>query len=80
MLHACIDGVFNPVIALIFQLVSQFGTAGLYDASVIQYVHKIWRDVIKYPLIMGHQYHCVLSRTKQVDTVGYYAQGVDIQT
>jgi len=62
-LHACVNGFFDPVVTLLFQLVSQFRAARPYDASVEQNVNVIGRDVIENPLVVSHQDHSILGGT-----------------
>ena len=80
VLHAHVNGVFNPVVALFFQLVGKLGAARLHDPSVKQYVNVVGCDVVKDPLVMGHQDNGVLGRAQQIYSVSNDAEGIDIQT
>ena len=45
-LHARVNGFFDPVVALFFQLVGEFWATGPDDASVKQHVYVVGRDVV----------------------------------
>ena len=70
----------HPVIALLFEMQGQVGTARFDDASVQHNVNIVGFDVVQQALIMGDDQHAEFGSAQGVDAFGNDAQRVDVET
>ena len=76
----CVDFLFNPVVAFFLKLESEFRSAGVNYASLVEDMHEVGIDLVKQKLIVGDEDGGVVGRFEFVHAAGHDAQGVDVET
>src|SRR6185437_6313513 len=70
----------DPVIATHLEIEGKLFSAGLDDTAGFHHVHVIRHDIIEQPLVMCHQYDCIILASKVVHTTCNDPERIDIKT